>query len=69
MKYYFCVIKQFHWRTAEPIGKTCCAVCAENEDEARMKVDKLCGDHSVFEFAQEIDPAEGYSYTVYKSQL
>ncbi len=70
MKLFFGVITQHHWRNAQPIGKTCCVVSASNEDEAREKIWKQYGtDSSVMGLVTEIDPVDGYSYTVYKSEM
>lgn len=70
MKIYFCVYRQHHFRTGAEIGKTCCVIAAENEDEALEKAYGLCGsDSSTFHSIEEINPSEGYSYTVYKSAM
>lgn len=70
MKIYFCVFTQHHHRTGTQIGRTCCVVAAENKEQARDKAYKLCGnDASAFYNIEEINPYEGFTYTVYKSAM
>lgn len=70
MKIYFCVFNQYHHRTGERIGQTCCVVAAEDEEQAREKAYELCGnDASAFHCIEEINLDEGFRYTVYKSSM
>ena len=70
MKIYFCVFTQHHHRTGVQIGQTCCVVAAEDEEQAREKAYQLCGnDTSAFRCIEEINPSEGFRYTVYKSAI
>ncbi len=70
MKLYFGVITQYHWRNARSVGKTGCVVSASSEDEARDKLwQRYGGENSVLNSVLEINPEDGYSYTVYKSEM
>lgn len=66
MKIYFCVFAQHNYQTGAVIGKTCCVVNAETEDEAKEKAYALCGsDNTAFCSVEEVDIYKGYAYTVY----
>lgn len=70
MNIYFCVFTQHEHRTSRVIGKTCCVVQAESEDEARQKAYEKCGgESSAFQFVEKIDPQDGFIFTFYKSVM
>ncbi len=70
MNIYFCVFTQHEHRTGRVIGKTCCIVQAENEDEAMEKAYEKCGgESSSFQFVQKIDLDHGFVFTFYKSMM
>jgi len=66
---YFGVVKQHSVRTGELLGRSCCVVRANNEDEARKKIWAKCGhDNAAIDFVEEIgtvDLDNVYNYTVY----
>lgn len=69
MKFYFYVLTQHNIRTGEAIGKTCGVFCAENDEEAQSKLFPQIPDSASLEIFREFDPAEGESFTVYKSSF
>lgn len=70
MNIYFCVFTQHEHRTGRVIGKTCCIVQAESEDEAREKAYEKCGGEcSALQFVQRIEPCAGFVFTFYKSMM
>ena len=70
MNIYFCVFTQHEHRTGRVIGKTCCIVQAESEDEAREKAYEKCGGEcSALQFVQRIEPCDGFVFTFYKSMM
>lgn len=63
-------MQEVHHRTFDPIAKIVGVVVAESEEEAMTKAWELAGNdvrHGLT--VQEIDPAEGFSFAVYKSQI
>lgn len=70
MNIYFCVFTQHEHRTGRTIGKSCCIIEAENEEQAREKAYAMCGgESSVFQFVEQIHPDQGFTFTFYKSMI
>ena len=67
---YFCVFTQHEHRIGRVIGKACCIVQAESEDEAREKAYEKCGGEcSALQFVQRFEPCDGFVFTFYKSMM
>lgn len=66
--YFFCMVVCHH-RTGAHIGKRCGVVFAPDADTAeRTAWDKYGGDNTCLPWVEEI-PADGYDFTVYKSEI
>lgn len=66
--YFFCMTVCHH-RTGAHIGKRCGVVFALDIDEAEcIAWDKYGNDNSCQPWVEEI-PADGYDFTVYKSEI
>ena len=66
--YFFCMAVCHH-RFGTHIGKRCGVVFASSPDEAeRIAWDKYGNDNTCLPWVEEV-PADGYSFTVYKSEI
>ena len=70
MKPYYFTMTVCHHRTMEHLAVNTGIVQAESEEEARQKAWNLAGSDTCCGLqVQEIDPAKGFSYIVYKSEI
>ena len=66
--FFFCMTVCNH-RTGARIGKRCGVVFASNSDEAeRITWDKYGNDDTCLPWVEEVS-ADGYDFTVYKSEI
>jgi len=67
---YGFTITQSSTRSGERIGETVGVVSAASQEEAETKAWFLAGSDSSFSLdVFEIDPSEGFKFTVYKSEI